>query len=343
MQKKIFFLTIYTALSFSSYARAELTGTDDLIIDLNDYSVIDSNPKIEPKVLKSESAPAKYFEFSSEDPSVDWPHKEKNLAKYKDKLRGLIKKYGKNILVGADYTHANFKYKMQIIRELGLKSHIYLGGPMGVTGEKITPEEAKARRDAARSVGINIKKSDWLSQWNSWGWKTHTRNQIKQIQKDWGPNFSYEIDNLYMAKIKKDEDVKSFLNCGDSKNNKACKASQNIGSSAELISFYREQDNWQKENKIQATLLMKNIHEDEMVNIANATKNNILSRDFFSDFHISEKGTGDRSKQAKMSELMGVQTVPSNNTYDYDARGEYLTKPYVSSDKVQSASKQVSK
>ena len=43
----------------------------------------------------------------------------------------------------------------------------------------------------------------------------------------------------------------------------------------------------------------------------------------FSEFHISERGSGDRKRQEALSSQIGIRTVASNDTFNYDAFGEF--------------------
>lgn len=239
-------------------------------------------------------SPARYLDFSSPSPASA------------TKIQSLVNKYGKNILIGADpgdsFTSGSFAQTMKAAKAAGAKVHIYLEGPGGVTGSSgIAPDELARMKAGAQKASINTNSSNWKSEWNQHGWKTHTRSQLVELQKLYGPGFSYEIDNLYNAKVEGPSSV---------------------------VKFFKEQEKWQKENNIKATLMMKNLTPEELNAVAGAVNKGEISRSFFSDFHISESGTGNRAQQEAAAAKMGIQSVPSNNTYQYDARGEFKADGY---------------
>jgi hypothetical protein len=212
------------------------------------------------------------------------------------RVKELAEKYKKNVMIGADSGNDDAKELMTAAKAAGVFRHIYLEGPGGVTGNKgIAPDELARMKAGAKFAGIDTSKADWIKKWNQEGWKIYTRHQIKDLYGDFD---SYEIDNLYNG----------------------------IGDTAKaLVEFLKEQQAWAQENKIKATIMLKNIESSQWPLIIAAIKSGDLRRDGLTDFCISEEDfkPREKQKQTEAAASIGIQQLDSPSTYNYAARGEY--------------------
>lgn len=212
------------------------------------------------------------------------------------RIRQLVGIYGANIMIGGDPSHEDFSRTMQAAAAAGVKRHVYLEGPGGPTGSGgVAPDELERMKRGARFAGIDTGNPGWIREWNAWGWKVWTRHQIKEIYAGFQ---SYEIDNLYRA-------------IGDS--------------AAGLVRFLKEQQAWMRSSGVRATIVLKNVEPGQWPVLVEAVRAGQLSREIFSDFHISEEdyNAAQKSRQRAYSASIGVQTLDSLNTYSYAAKGEY--------------------
>jgi hypothetical protein len=61
-----------------------------------------------------------------------------------------------------------------------------------------------------------------------------------------------------------------------------------------------------------------------MTAVVEAMKSSVLPRRMFADFHIFECGNTDEWKPVDdISKTLGIRTVPSRDTYNYDAKGMF--------------------
>ncbi|MBI3549306.1 MAG: peptidoglycan-binding protein [Elusimicrobia bacterium] len=256
-----------------------------------------------------------YFDFSSPSPASA------------DKTRQLVQRHGqggRRVLIGADAgDHAyvamgarpegrlagRFWDVMNGADASGADKHVYLEGPGGETGDEgIQPAELRRMQAGARLAGLNPDRdSNWRAKWNAGLWIGPTQNQIRYYD---AKGFkSYEIDNMDQMFRQNPEATVRFL---------------------------AQHDAWRQENGIRATLMMKNLSPSQLERIERAIQDGdrcrrercpagtiTLRRSMFSDYHISERGSGNRARQAEITARMGIQTVPSNNTKRYDARGAF--------------------
>jgi hypothetical protein len=209
------------------------------------------------------------------------------------KVREAADKYGR-IMVGFDSGNVPDS-TLKAARQCGAELEVYVEGPGGPTGDAWLPDEAARIKVAAQSVGVDTARPQktWMKDWNDWGWKGFTFKQLEgYLHKGYS---AAEIDNLYRA-------------LGDDP--------------GAYVRFYTEYAALQVAGKL-PRLILKNQSEDQLKALVAAVQKGDLPRSMFAEFHISEKGTGDRKKQNELSSRIGIRTVPSNDTYNYDAYGEF--------------------
>jgi hypothetical protein len=223
--------------------------------------------------------PANYFLFASRGVTPS-------------EIKDAARKHGR-VLVGFDSGNVP-ESSLKAAKEVGAELEVYVEGPGGVTGSTgWLPDEIQRVRAAAVSVGIDVGKKDWMKDWNKWGWKDFTFNQLEQYLRE--GYAAAEIDNLYNG----------------------------IGEEPEaVVTFFKEYGMQQAAGRL-PRLIMKNLNEDQLEHVVRAVLAGELLRSMFSEFHISEKGSGDRRKQDALSSRIGIRTVPSNDTYNYDAKGVF--------------------
>lgn len=182
---------------------------------------------------------------------------------------------------------------LQAAKEAGAELEIYVEGPGGPTGDKWAPDETARVKKAAASVGINTRKGAWMKDWDAWGWKAFTFKQLEAFKEE--GYAAAEIDNLGRV----------------------------LGDGAEpLLAFFGEYGERCMAGRL-PRLVMKNISEAQMAAVVDAVKSGQLPRAMFSEFHISETDSGDRAEQDRLSSSIGIRTVASNDTYNYDAFGAF--------------------
>jgi hypothetical protein len=240
---------------------------------------------LESVMVDGRPTPAAYFMFASKTLSVDAIRKAKE-------------KYGR-VLVGFDAGGIPMSGEVEgdsfaVARDLGAELEIYVEGPGGKTGDAWDPGEEARVKAAAKSVGIDVRQKGWRAKhWDTHGWKDFTFKQLAYYR---GIGFNAgEIDNL----------------------------DRTIKSSEALVAFYREYAERQLAGEL-PQLVMKNISVEDMTAVVEAMKSSVLPRRMFSDFHIFECGDTDDWKPVDdISATQGIRTVPSRNTYDYDAKGTF--------------------
>jgi hypothetical protein len=230
--------------------------------------------------------PADYFLFASATLSADTIRKAKA-------------KHGR-VLVGFDsgaipQTGEIYEPSFKVARDLGAELEIYVEGPGGATGNTGWLPDERARVEvAAKEVGIDIAINSWREKfWDTGGWKAYTFLQLERYRKQGFD--AAEIDNL-------DRVVK--------------------GTDA-LMAFYKEYATRQATGAI-PQLVMKNVQLEDVHRIVRAVQANELPRAMFSEFHIFECGKTDEwAPVDKVTKTIGIRTVPSRNTYKYDAKGTF--------------------
>jgi hypothetical protein len=202
------------------------------------------------------------------------------------KIREAADRYGR-IMVGFDSGNVP-EASMRAARQANAELEIYVEGPGGPTGNAWLPDEAARIKIAAASVGVDTTKtqSAWMKEWNDWGWKEFTFKQLESyLHKGYS---SGEIDNLYRS----------------------------LGDEPEAyVGFYAEYAQRQVAGRL-PRLVLKNQSEAQLEAIVKAVDAGELPRSMFSDFHISEKGTGDRKKQNQLSSASAPSraTTPTTTT-----------------------------
>ncbi len=182
---------------------------------------------------------------------------------------------------------------LRAAKAAGAELEIYVEGPGGPTGDHWSPDERKRIKAAAESVGIDTHQNNWMREWDRVGWKTFT---FRQLEGFLHAGYSAgEIDNLDRV-----------LGDGPDK----------------TLAFYKEYAALHAASRL-PRLVIKNLSETKLTHLVAAIEQRTLPRAMFSEFHISEKGSGNRPKQDALSSRIAIRTVPSDNTYHYDARGEY--------------------
>jgi len=238
---------------------------------------------------------AVFFSTSAEArPPVDYFEFASNTQVSPARVRALAEKYKRSVMIGGDSGHQDFGSTMAAAKAAGVLRHVYLEGPGGPTGSSgIEAGELARMKSGARYAKINTNDRDWMSKWNSYGWKVWTRHQIKDIYAGFD---SYEIDNLDRG------------------------TGQGV---AALISFLKEQQAWAQQNGVKATMLLKNVTGSQWPALAAAIKSGAVSRDGLTEFAISEEDTPGKDAQKKYAASVGIQVLDSTNTYAYAAHGEY--------------------
>ncbi len=248
----------------------------------------DTSPVINRPPPSTGGTPPRYFAFSSSGLSTA-------------KVNEIINRYGNNVLIGFDAGNIP-DGALGLAKSKGAKLHIYVEGPGGVTGSSGWAADELARvKAAARSVGIDTSQSQssWMREWNSSGYKAFTRKQLADFKRQGFD--SAEIDNLYND---------SSIGEGGSRVNG-------------MINFYKTYASWWRNGEV-PRLMIKNNDEEQLRAVASAISSGALPRAMFSDFAIAEQGVGsNRATQAQIAKTFGVQMINSNDTYNYDAYGEY--------------------
>lgn len=186
--------------------------------------------------------------------------------------------YGQNILIGGDPGWDEFENAMRQVDYHGAHKHVYLTGPGMMEWSAEEREEIKA---AARSVGIDTKKSDWQTKWyKQGGWEKKVQAWFKEYDKE---NFySAEIDNLDAVW---DQDPKQY------------------------VAFLGRLDKFLIDNKLKIKLMVKNLNASQLLAvIAYKPRPGLLC-----EWGMFEAGTGNSSRQIELCARLGIQAVTPKN------------------------------
>lgn len=236
-------------------------------------------------MVDGKPVPAAYFMFASKVLSVAAIRKAKE-------------KYGR-VLVGFDAGGIPMEGEIDndsfaTARDLGAELEIYVEGPGGKTGDTWDPGEEARVKAAAKSVGIDTRQKGWRAKhWDTQGWKDFTFRQLSYYR---GIGFNAgEIDNLDRV----------------------------IKGPEQLVAFYKEYGERQTAGEL-PQLVMKNISVEDTAAVIDAIKSGELPRTMFAEFHIFECGNSDDWKEVDdLTRTQGIRTVPSRDTYNYDAKGTF--------------------
>lgn len=199
-----------------------------------------------------------------------------------------VAKYGYNVLIGIDPGSSDrpddgTMQTIDAVKEAGAALHVYLVGPGMMSWSE---EERRQIANFAESVGIDLKKSNWHDIWKMTGWK---KKNLEQFEYYWTEHKAYscEIDNIDSSYIENDPE--------------------------ETVKFYSELKNNLKEKHIGTKLMMKNLDEDQLQAVIDAS----FGLEFLCNFAMFEEGTGDPKTQIKLCEKLGVQAItPINGITD---------------------------
>lgn len=241
-------------------------------------------------IIAGKYVPAAYFMFASEPPLS------------REKIRTAIKKHGR-VLIGFDAGEIPRTGPIGLssyleAKALGAELEIYVEGPGGPTNEKWTADEIQRIEEAARSIGIDTTKKGWRDrEWDTWGWKTYTFQQLIDYRRQ-GFNQA-EVDNLDRVLQNPDE----------------------------LIAFYKEYARTRGTDTL-PQLIMKNLDEAAMARVVDALKRGEIPRHMFSEFHIFEIETDDSPRHCRLiNQISGNQkicTIPSfTKREEYEAAGHF--------------------
>ena len=171
----------------------------------------------------------------------------------------------------------------------GCGMSVYVEGPGGPTGTDWTPDErARVLNACILMLGekATFDEIDTMKAWDGGVWMDYTIQQLLHFSAR-GCSMA-EIDNISRV----EPDIVRFLH--------------GYGSHRSL-----------------PKLILKNLGEEDLKKVVDATNEGRIRGDIFAGIHISERGTGDRNRQDDISQQIGITTLPSNNTYDYEAHGEF--------------------
>ena len=182
---------------------------------------------------------------------------------------------------------------LKAARDVGAELEVYVEGPGGPTGNAWSADERARVRAAAKRVGIDIDGKNWMKEWDAWGWKEYTFLQLEDYLRD---GFSAgEIDNLHRV----------LGDHGDSH-----------------IDFFKEYAERHAEGRL-PLLVIKNQDEEQLTALVKEIKAGRIPRAMFAEFHIAEIGGGKLGRRDTISSAVGIRTLPSRDTYNYDAKGEF--------------------
>lgn len=236
-------------------------------------------------------------------------------------VEGIVKRYGKNVIVGRDQGSTQRGMQDAVVRAkaLGARLEVYLEGPGGPTGDKYwLKDEYERIRAAAKSLcGLNLKGTQTpqgvlideasMQKWNRDCWKVFMRKQVTEYAAQ--GYTAYEIDNLYRAETS---------------------TGVQLWRSDALIQFLQEQQRWHRSAGLaRMQLVLKNMSPDNLRALAAATRDGRVPRGMLCDFHIWEEGSWNRKDRAQVLQLsaaIGIQTLISTDTYNYQAEGPYTLK-----------------
>jgi hypothetical protein len=182
-------------------------------------------------------------------------------------------------------------------RAIGAELAIYVEGPGGPTGDEWTKDEKDRVRRAGESMGIppGLKFEKFLELWDAGTWRDYT---FKQLAGFLAKGISAaEIDNL--DRVLGDDDEGKKL--------------------VEFLQTYAEQH---KAGRL-PRLILKNIEEERLANVARAVLNGKVPRAMLSEFHVFEVEPPAPNPQVRESEKIAIRTLFSRDTDLYRAHGRY--------------------
>lgn len=210
------------------------------------------------------------------------------------KIESIIKKYGKNVLIGVDPGENDVpseiaKPSLDYLKFNNIPNHIYLVGPGMMSWSQ---QERNQIKRFAKSIGINTNKDNWHKEWISWGWKNKVNQQFNYYYTNYNA-YSCEIDNLDSA-IGNDPD--------------------------KTIKYFLELKNDLQKQSIKTKLHLKNLDENQLKAVISNVKD--LSLDFLCEYATFEKGTGNVKKQLELCASIGIQAItPINGLNDTNNYG----------------------
>lgn len=239
-------------------------------------------------------APVGYFTFASDADII-----------LRQNLSSVVSRVGSNFMVGGDsgypFVSQEFIRVMRKADSYGAKKHVYLEGPGGPTGNGgIAGDECQRMIERARRVGIPIDRNNcsssakWIKTWNSTGWWDSTLLEVQYFYDRYAIS-SVELDNLYRAGVE---------------------------SSASVVRFIVRFQTAMAARNLPVTLLLKNMDVDNLNAIKAAIDAGTIRRSSLTDFSISEEDfKSDWPAIKRASKRIGITTLTSSNTYNYQARG----------------------
>ena len=274
-----------TVAAAASVARAAPTPTAQASAPSRARNVAGAG-HYESVMVDGRPVPAAYFMFASKvlSPAA---------------IRKAKEKYGR-VLVGFDAGYIPMSGEIngesfKVARDLGAELEIYVEGPGGATGNNgWDPGEAARVKEGAQQVGIDTSERGWRERhWDTTGWRRFTFQQL-EYYRSVGFNAA-EIDNV-------DRVVKG---------------------PAKLIELYKEYGALQTAGRL-PQLVMKNVSAEDSQAVVEAVRSGDLPRSMFSEFHIFECGSSDDWVEVdQITKTIGIRTVPSRDTYNYDAKGQF--------------------
>ncbi len=245
-------------------------------------------------LMAEAQTPVGYFTFAS----------DANIVLRQD-LSSVVGRVGSNFMVGGDsgypFVSQEFVRVMRKADSFGAKKHVYLEGPGGPTGSGgIAGDECQRMIERARRVGIPIDRNNcsssakWIRTWNSTGWWDSTILEIQHFHDRYAIS-SVEIDNLYRAGVE---------------------------SAGSVVRFLQRFQTAMAAKNLPVTLLLKNIDVDGLNAIKSAIEAGQVQRAYLTDFAISEEDFRSNWPAIKRaSKRIGIVTLTSSNTYNYQAKG----------------------
>lgn len=208
------------------------------------------------------------------------------------KVNALVKQHGKNILIGIDpgskdYPDSDSLMTVKAVSAVDAKLHVYLVGPGMLSW---SAEERAQIKYLAKSVGIDVLKSDWHKRWKTEGWKKKNLQQFQFYHTKYNA-YSCEIDNIDSSYIENDPD--------------------------KTVAFYTELRKSLIDNNIKTKLMIKNLDEDQLKAVIDAK----FGLDFLCEYGMFEEGTGSPKRQIALCAKMGIKAITPINgitdTYNY--------------------------
>lgn len=200
-----------------------------------------------------------------------------------NKVQSLVKKYGKDLLIGVDPGLEDRPVDevvdtIEKVKELGLKLHVYL---VGVGMWSWSEDEQNQIEKFAESVGIDTNKPKWhKNEWLDWGWRDKIIEQF-QYYHDEHNAYSCEIDNLDSA-LKTPED---------------------------WMYYFKELSGELEKRNIKTKLMIKNLSEEMLELLIEKIEAGELKKEFFCEFGMFEEGSGEPSSQIELCTKIGIKAI----------------------------------